>query len=67
MTAASFQKWMDHCGFRFAADVAQAIGINRNRAQEWIASVKEDDDIAVKLTVRLAMAHVAKNGKPWPE
>lgn len=65
MKAQDFLAWMDAVGARFAADMVEKIGINRNTAQEWLALAKDGHDVPVKRSVALAMSAVAQGLKPW--
>jgi hypothetical protein len=67
MRARDFLAWMETVGARFAADVVEKIGVNRNTAQEWLALAKDGQDVPVKRSVALAMSAVAQGLKPWDE
>ncbi|MBY6239788.1 hypothetical protein [Methylosinus sp. Sm6] len=67
MTAQEFLHWMEAVGARFAADIVERIGVNRNTAQEWLALAKDGRDVSIKRSIALAMSASAAGLSPWGE
>src|SRR5579871_6180322 len=65
MQAQEFLTWAEKVGVRFASDLVDKLGINRNTAQRIWKEVKAGGEVEVGRPLALAMAAVAAGAPPW--